>query len=118
MDLKKIIDEILKQKEKPLSWLALEMEKTYAGFRLSLSNETLKYSDIKKMAEILNVPVSLFFEVNNTQKIKGNYNSQISSSIVNDSQEKYKTKYEVENEYLKQQIIDKEEIIKLLKSNK
>ncbi|TKB96872.1 hypothetical protein [Pedobacter cryophilus] len=112
MDLKKIIDEILKQQDKPLSWLALEMEKTYAGFRLSLSNETLKYSDIKKMAEILNVPVSLFFDVNNTQKIKGNYNSQISNSIVSESEAKYK----IENEYLKQQITDKEEIIKLLKN--
>jgi hypothetical protein len=116
--LKEIVDNILKDLDKPLSWLGLEMEMTYAGFRGSLLNESLKYGDLKKMAKILNVPISILFE-GSTQKIKGNYNTQINSSIVGESEAIYGSKYENilnENLFLKQQIKDKEEIIKLLKN--
>lgn len=62
MSLKAIIDQILKEKQRSLSWLADSMGKTFDGLRLGLINESIKYRDILLMAEILQVSPGHFFE--------------------------------------------------------
>ncbi|TDQ09535.1 hypothetical protein [Pedobacter metabolipauper] len=62
MLLKKTIDQILKEKSRSLTWLAFEMDKTFDGFKLSLTRGSIKYNDILRMARILEVNPSVFFE--------------------------------------------------------
>ncbi|SMD09319.1 hypothetical protein [Pedobacter nyackensis] len=64
MSLKTLIDSILKEKHRSLSWLAVSMGKTFDGLRLSLINESIKYKDLLLMAKILEVPAKNFFEGN------------------------------------------------------
>ena len=69
MRLKEIVDKALKDKNRSLSWLATEMNKTFDGLKLSLIKESLKYSDIKKMSEILGLPAAYFFEEDGQRNI-------------------------------------------------
>lgn len=62
MKLKSLVDKALKEQQRSLSWLAGEMDKTFDGLKLSLVKGSLKYTDIIKMAESLNLPASYFFE--------------------------------------------------------
>lgn len=62
MKLKNIVDRLLKEQNRSLSWLAGEMNKTFDGLKLSLVKESIKYSDLKRMSEILHVPASVFFD--------------------------------------------------------
>ncbi|MBB2150135.1 hypothetical protein [Pedobacter gandavensis] len=61
MELKSIIDEILKKKKRPFSWLADQMGMTFDGFKLSLNNRSIKYRDIVLMTNILEVSPMVFF---------------------------------------------------------
>lgn len=61
MELKSIIDEILKKKKRPFSWLADQMGMTFDGFKLSLNNRSIKYRDIVLMTKILEVSPMVFF---------------------------------------------------------
>ncbi|WEK17424.1 MAG: hypothetical protein P0Y49_11525 [Candidatus Pedobacter colombiensis] len=62
MSLKAIIDGIIRDKHRSLSWLAISMGKTFDGLRLGLINESIKYKDILLMAEILEVSPCCFFK--------------------------------------------------------
>lgn len=64
MSLKAIIDGIIRDKHRSLSWLAISMGKTFDGLRLGLINESIKYKDILLMAEILEVSPCCFFNKN------------------------------------------------------
>ncbi|MES2458052.1 MAG: hypothetical protein V4594_21015 [Bacteroidota bacterium] len=59
--LKRIVDDLLKERERPLSWLARQMDKTFDGLKLSLIKGSIKYTDLVRMAEVLGVDVCWFF---------------------------------------------------------
>ncbi len=65
MYLKTIVNEILKKNNRSLSWLSVEMNKTFDGLKLSLLKGSLKYNDLILMSKILNVPPTIFFEETN-----------------------------------------------------
>ena len=119
MTLKESVEKILEEQKRTLTWLAGEMDRTYSGFKLSLENETIKYSDIKKMQELLNVPMTVLFDTSTTiyQKNKGGYNAVTNNSQVNEDAGIYKN----ENQILRDKIVilentikDKQHIIDLL----
>ncbi|MGZ3999585.1 MAG: hypothetical protein ACXVIY_03105 [Mucilaginibacter sp.] len=119
MSLKPIVDAVLKEQSRSFSWLASEMDRTIDGLKLALINETIKYSDLKKLVKILNVPVTMLFEGETTvQNIKGSYNTQASKSVVAEPDLEYKKENErlIEQvNQLKSQLDDKNEIISLMK---
>jgi len=61
MNLKEAVEKILSDQKRSLSWLAGSMDRTIDGFRLSLINGSIKYNDLVKLIEVLNVPVTLLF---------------------------------------------------------
>ncbi len=65
MYLKTIVSEILKKNNRSLSWLSVEMNKTFDGLKLSLLKGSMKYNDLILMAKILDVPPTIFFEETN-----------------------------------------------------
>lgn len=115
MFVKATVDEILKGKNRSLSWLASEMNKTFDGLKLSLVKGSIKYNDIILMSEILNVRPSIFFEQSKTYKI-----NDTERSAVSESEPEYSSlKSELKNSKelvaaLKDQLKDKEKIISLL----
>lgn len=109
MELKDIVDKILKNQNRSLSWLALEMDKTFDGLKLSLIKGSLKFTDLKKMAEILKVSPVVFFE--------GEIVSE--NLVAEDRVGYYSLKMELEacrelTTSLKGQVADKEKIIGFL----
>jgi hypothetical protein len=114
MSLKAIIDGILKEKHRPLSWLALTMGKTFDGLRLGLINESIKYKDLLLMAKILEISPSKFFK----ESIE---DLSASHSMVAESAVEYGDNLKSCRELaatLKDQIKDKERIIALLTDGK
>ncbi len=114
MFLKLVVDGILTEQNRSLSWLAAEMGKTFDGLRLSLIRGSIKYIDIQKMAKILNVPIVRLF----TDPTDFNEESRL---IINEPAETYHTKYGTELKNcqemvaaLKSQLKDKDKIITLL----
>lgn len=111
MDIKSTVDEILKTKNRSLSWLAVEMEKTFDGLKLSLVRGSIKYNDIILMSKILEVQPSYFFE--NDQET----GTSISAAEEEPEYSSLKRELKVCKEMiaaLKDQIKDKEKIISLL----
>ena len=114
MPLKYLIDEILKEKNRSLSWLALEMGKTFDGLKRSLVRESIKYADLKRMAEILEIsPRSFFPDVTETPQhvVAEEYvpYSNLRNELVS---------YQELVKMLKSQVQDKERIIELLTRSK
>ena len=108
MELKNIVDKALKDKNRSLSWLAAEMNKTFDGLKLSLVKGSIKYTDIKKMADILQIPASTFF-----------HEDEITNMVAEDRVEYVSLKTELSSckelaSTLKSQLADKEKIIELL----
>jgi hypothetical protein len=124
MALLQAVENALESRKRTMSWLASEMDRTLEGFKLSLKNETIKYSDLKKMISILDTPIQFFFEGNTTvQKIRGNYNTQASDAMILHDPEAIYKKMEVEGlqkqvALLESQLIDKDKIIELLSNKK
>jgi hypothetical protein len=120
MGLKQSVDRILADQQRSLSWLADEMGFTFTGLKGSLVSESIKYSDLKKLIKVLNVPISILFEGDTVQIQKGGrYNTQASNSTINEPEVGYK---KIEMEGLRKQVAilesslkDKDEIIELLK---
>jgi len=115
MFLKQVVDGILTEQNRSLSWLAVEMGKTFDGLRLSLIRGSIKYTDIQKMAKILNIPVVRLF----TEPAK--FETTTSKMILNDPAETYQVNHKMalKNcqemvDALKSQIKDKDKIIALL----
>ena len=117
MTLKIIVDDLLKNKNRSLTWLASKMSKTFDGLKLSLVKETLKYKDLLLMAKILDVHPSIFFK---QDMINAYNNKEQSYSILAEEESKYNDlKGNLKNcrdmvSALKDQLKDKERIISLL----
>jgi len=114
MEIKLIVDEILKAKNRSLSWLAAEMEKTFDGLKLSLVRGSIKYNDIILMSRILEVSPSCFFEQEHDA-----HSLKESGTIAEEEPEYGSMKRELKVckemiAALKDQIKDKEKIIILL----
>lgn len=109
MELKNIVDRLLKERNRPLSWLAAEMNKTFDGLKLSLIKGSIKYSDLKRMAEILKVPASVFFG-------EHSQNQFAEEEVPYQGLKKELASCRELVVALKDQINDKEKIIKLLSS--
>ena len=114
MELKEIIDNLLKEKNRSLSWLAAQVGKTFDGFRLSLIKESVKYTDLKKISEVLEVtPNVLFGVLVPYEKIDQDLSMKENKNVT------YSLTAELEmhkqlTESLKNQLKDKERIIDLL----
>lgn len=118
MVLKEIVDQLLKEENRSLSWLAAEMDKTFEGLKLSLIKGSIKYNDLKRMALILKVSPACFFE---DKAIKQN----ISESLIAEQDIFYYTglKNDLNSckelvNTLKSQVKDKEKIIELLSADR
>ncbi|MEJ6980980.1 hypothetical protein WG906_10990 [Pedobacter sp. P351] len=109
MKLKEIVDKVLKDQNRSLSWLAAEMNKTFDGLKLSLVKGSIKYTDIKKMSQVLEVPAATFFQEENTLE------NMVSEEKVNYSnlRSELNSCRELAT-ILKNQLADKEKIIDLL----
>lgn len=117
MSLKTIVDELLKEKNRPMSWLAEEMNKTFDGLKLSLIKGSIKYNDIIEMARILEVAPAFFFGKENSgyDAVKGW--KQVPLSEPKENYIAAKTSLRDQREVialLKEQIKDKDMIISLL----
>ena len=112
MYLKNIVDEILKERARSLSWLALQMGKTFDGLKLSLIKESLKYKDIAEMAKILEVSPITFFQNEIPAPING---KEKAAPIRVDNDEKGNIKsYRELIAALRVQLKDNEKIIALI----
>jgi len=116
MQLKSVVDGLLKEKNRSLSWLAEEMGKTFDGLKLSLVKGSIKYNDLIEMAKVLEVLPAVFFqtEVNI-------YATETDISTLAEPREEYggDVKSNLKNckellAALKDQLKDKEKIISLL----
>lgn len=119
MSLKSTVDTILEGQSRSFNWLAGEMDRTTDGLRLALVNESLKYSDIKKMVQLLKVPITVLFEQGaSVQNIKGNRNNQAGGNMMlSEPAGEYKRENDLlkeQIEQLKDQLADKAKIIELL----
>lgn len=115
MVLKNKVEEVLKKKKRSMSWLAEEMGKSVDGLRLSLVRESIKYVDINKMAEILEVPAALFFPNSSELYQEISSVSKVSESGSEFEELKY---YKGMVALLKDQLNDKQKIITLLSNSK
>ena len=115
MFLKNVVDELLKERSRPMSWLAEEMGKTFDGLKLSLTRGSIKYNDIIAMAKILDVSPNVFFpsETDSYKDIKN-------PNFLGEPKAEYASaKNDLKNcremlAALKEQIKDKDKIISLL----
>lgn len=117
MYLKEVVNKILKDRNRSLSWLEMEMGKTFDGLKLGLTKGSIKYTDLKRMADILEVPVSGFFE-------GVDYEEGTPKNILFEEEHQYlRIKKELNSceeliSMLKSQIKDKDKIIELLSKTK
>jgi len=114
MKLKDIVDDLLKERERSLSWLAQQVGKTFDGFRLSLIKESVKYTDLKKIAEVLEISPNVLFGIGVKYTLEnGEFKTEEFGqkyTISNSQVEMYKQL----TESLKNQLKDKDKIIELL----
>ena len=115
MYIKTIVDALLKEKKRNLSWLAKQMHRTFDGLKLSLVKGTIKYTDLINMASILEVNSKVFFEDS-----KDLYEAKKSKNLLAEKAGEYSVvKRDLENctvlvSTLKSQLKDKDKIISLL----
>jgi lambda repressor-like predicted transcriptional regulator len=114
MSLKSIVEEILKEQGRPLTWLAEKVGKTADGLRLGLMNKSVKYKDLLLMAEALNVSPCNFFKADETLVSTKKSTLAELSVEYGDSLKNCKEL----NAALKDQLKDKERIISLLNEAK
>ncbi|MBE9600866.1 hypothetical protein [Pedobacter sp. MC2016-24] len=115
MNLKQTVDAILKSKSRSLRWLATEMDKTPDGLKLSLVRHSIKYIDIISMSAILDVPISKFFEPEPASEQDQEKALLAAEQKTEDIDLKNSLKaYRELISTLKDQIKDKDRIIKLL----
>lgn len=119
MTLKELVDNALRNERRTFDWLCNELEMTPQGLRGTLTNETLKFKDLKKLLTVLNLSLSDLGEtVSTVQNVKGNYNTTAVNSNFSENQAAYKVELDHKSEkieILEKQLIDKDEIIKLLR---
>jgi lambda repressor-like predicted transcriptional regulator len=115
MYLKTIVSEILKKNNRSLSWLSVEMNKTFDGLKLSLLKGSMKYNDLLLMAKILDVPPTIFFEETNPSHITEKEALKVADgNHVSAHLEVELKNYKEMVATLKEQLKDKDKIIFLL----
>ncbi|MXV14902.1 hypothetical protein [Hufsiella ginkgonis] len=110
--LKEIVYKLLKEQDRPLGWLATEMDMTPDGLKLSLTNESMKYTNLKLMATVLNVAPEYFFSGVTAEIAAANIVNDELAAFQHLKQELAASKELVET--LKSQLRDKDRIIDLL----
>lgn len=120
MELKAIVKSILKEQKRTLTWLAEQIGKTFDGLNLSLTKESIKFKDIKVMADALGVSPAVFFD-RQKKPYKGlTDQSQALEPIVpndyNDLKNNLKNCKEIVSA-LKEALKDKDTIISLMKKD-
>lgn len=118
MNLKSTVDGILKKNNRRFVWLAGKMDRTFDGLKLSLTTGSIKYRDIEKMAEILEVPPQTFFS-DLTAPLADPTGKGIRINITpeyGELKQALKSCKEL-NAALRDQIKDKDQIIALLSKN-
>jgi hypothetical protein len=104
---KDIVAELLKKEKRSASWLSEKMDMTPDGLRLSLVNETIKYSSVVRLCGILGVKASLLFGEDEVLRVAlDDKQGEIASIPRNDERQLVKL--------LKEQVKDKQLIIDLL----
>ena len=118
MYLKEVVNKMLKDRNRSLSWLAMEMGKTFDGLKLGLTRGSIKYTDLKRMADILDIPVSSFFEepLDNEGGTQKNVLFEEEGQYLSIKNELTSCKELIRT--LKSQLKDKEKIIELLSKTK
>lgn len=118
MYLKEVVNKMLKERNRSLSWLAMEMGKTFDGLKLGLTRGSIKYTDLKRMANILDIPVSGFFEESSDNEggILKNTLGEEEAQYISMKNELNSCKELIIT--LKSQLKDKERIIELLSKTK
>lgn len=116
MELKVVVDGLLKEKNRSMSWLAEEMGKTFDGLKLSLLKGSIKYNDIVEMARILEVHPAFFFSGGTNLYPIGN---ETTTTVSEPEAEYSNSKNNLKNckemlAALKDQLKDKDMIISLL----
>jgi len=111
MDYKQL-KEIATSKKDEVKDIASELEMTPNGFRESIKNETIQLRKLKQLCTRLKLNPLLFFDV-----VPGTYINNIGNGH---TQVGNGNKIQIENkdreiEMLKQRLVDKDEIIKLLR---
>ena len=115
MYLKTIVAEILKKNNRSLSWLSVEMNKTFDGLKLSLLKGSMKYNDLLLMAKILDVPPTIFFEETNPSHVTEKEGLKVADTNHQTSHLELELKNYKEMVFtLKEQLKDKDKIIFLL----
>ena len=114
MPFKAIVDGMLKEQGRSLTWLANKTGKTVDGLRLGLMNQSVKYKDLLLIAETLNVSPCSFFDVK--EKLTKEQQSLLSEPTV-EYGDPLKNCRELAAA-LKDQLKDKERIISLLNEAK
>jgi len=118
------IKQVAEKKGISIRKLAEVIEKTEQGLHSAIRNNTLKSIDLEKIAEVLQVPVSYFFEDGENPEISkkiiqnGSINNVGGQNNNNNANDAKLQACERENELLKQQIVDKERIIRMLEREK
>lgn len=118
MNLKSTVDGILKKHNRRFVWLAAEMNRTFDGLKLSLTTGSIKYRDIKRMAQLLEVSPETFFS-EATAALADPAGKSIRNNITpeySELKQALKSCKEL-NAALRDQIKDKDKIIALLSKN-
>jgi len=120
----------IKLKKLSVGKVAEEIGMTEAGLYKSFNNDTLKVKDFENICDFLNVNPCVFFEEKETElpELKDMVAEDIIIYDRKTSKQKQKERVQyivnnydkvaTENEYLKQQVKDRDEIINLLKQQK
>ena len=118
MNLKSTVDGILKKHNRRFVWLAAEMNRTFDGLKLSLTTGSIKYRDIERMANLLEVPAQTFFSEASAPLADPTGKSIQKQVTPEHSELKQALKSCKElNAALRDQIKDKDKIIALLSKN-
>ncbi len=126
MSLKEIVDAILKEKKLTKGWLADKVKMKPDGFRLALAKHSIKFNELSRMAEALEVSPSIFFPVTLKSYDDKNLNNYVlaadeNAHYIDDFNKNEISTIKFQNKKLKEEVLilkeqlhDKSKIIKLL----
>lgn len=121
MNIKIVVDRELRRQGKTFKWLVEKVGISNNGLKSGLENDSIRFGDLKKLLQVLKMPITMLFEGDTTyQSIAGDNNTQASHSfIAGEPPLEYKRendRLKEQVEQLKNQLNDKDMIIQLLKS--
>jgi len=112
MNLEAKIKFILDKKNKTVKWLAQSIEMSEQNFYKIFKRNSIETSHLQKIAEVLEVPITTFFEEEN--KNGSNINYQVIKGD-NNNQNSLKDRLTYENESLRREIESQKKEIALLR---